>query len=107
MPVAPCFFLILVLTRFLHANRLPLRSKTLWLQLLQSAFQQFQPVLAPEDLARRQHVARRAEDARCQSLLRKLLVQRVEFGVRSSARAQLPGVETGALSGQRDRCGIS
>jgi hypothetical protein len=68
-------------------------------RLSQSAFQQLQPVLAPEDLARRQHKTRRAEHARAQCLLRELLKQHVEFGVRSTARAQLRGVKTGALGG--------
>src|SRR6478752_1818395 len=43
-------------------------------RLLQRALQQLQPVLTPEDLTRGQHEARRAEDTRCQCLLRKLVV---------------------------------
>src|SRR5215216_3276077 len=62
-------------------------------QLLQRAFQQFQPVLAPEDLARRQHVARRTEDARTQRLLGELFMQPIKFRVRRTARAQFRGVK--------------
>src|SRR5438270_5187 len=80
---------------------------TAYLRLLpQRAFQQLQPVLAPEDLAGRQHEARRAEHAGAQRLPGELLVQRVEFGVRRSAGAELRGVKAGALGGQCDRRGI-
>ena len=68
-------------------------------RLFQGALKQLQPVLAPEDLARRQHEARRSEDAHSQRLLCVLLPQRVEFGVGSATGAQLRGIETGPLSG--------
>src|SRR3954447_7830460 len=68
-------------------------------QLLQRALQQLQPILTPEDFARGQHVARRAEHASRQRVLRVLLMKGVEFGVRRAGGAQLRGIEPGALSG--------
>ncbi|MDU8357108.1 hypothetical protein RYA05_36015, partial [Pseudomonas syringae pv. actinidiae] len=51
-------------------------------QRLQCAFQELQPVLPPENLAGRQHLARRAEDAGFQRILRVLLVEPVKLGIR-------------------------
>ena len=67
---------------------------------LQRPLQQLQPVLAPKNLARRQHKARRAEDTRCQGLPRILFMQRIEFGVGRAGRTQRRGIEPGPRGGR-------
>src|SRR5947209_19871395 len=83
------------------SGALPALSLRLLLHL-QGALQKLQPVLAPEDLARRQHEARRAEYACGHRLLGELIMQRAELGVRRRVGAQRSRVKAGALSGQRD-----
>src|SRR5450631_1088405 len=87
------------LTKEMDCRVKPGNDKFRLRHLLQRPLQHFEPVLAPKNLARRQHEAWRAEYARGHRLLGVLLVQRVEFGIRWAAGAQRRGVETGSPGG--------